>query len=119
MVKVTKTKLRLTAKNKGIKYYQNISKKKLLRTLYKLKRITKNLSENEYNKIVKMQNLSFNELKQIDKMNSLSLNELKQIAKIRHIKNYKDMSKEDLLIALLNLIKAIQKLERLTIIIQK
>ena len=49
MVKVTKTKLRLTAKNKGIKDYQNILKKKLLRTLYKLKRITKNLSENEYN----------------------------------------------------------------------
>ena len=34
-------------------------------------------------------------------MNNLSLNELKQLAKIRHIKNYKDMSKEDLLIALL------------------
>ena len=34
-------------------------------------------------------------------MNNLSLNELKQIAKIRHIKNYEDMLKEDLLIALL------------------
>ena len=34
-------------------------------------------------------------------MNNLSLNRLKQIVKIRHIKNYKDMSKEDLLIALL------------------
>ena len=34
-------------------------------------------------------------------MNNLSLNKLKQIVKIRHIKNYKDMSKEDLLIALL------------------
>ena len=87
MVKITKNKLRLKAKIKGIKDYQNMSNKKLLCTLYKLKRIIKNLLKNEYNKIVKMQNLS--------------LNELKQIAKIRHIKNYNDMSKEDLLIALL------------------
>ena len=84
MVKITENKLRLTAKNKGIKDYQNMLKKKLLRTLYKLKPITNNLSENEHNKIVKMQNLSLNELKQIDKMNNLSLNELKQLAKIRH-----------------------------------
>ena len=48
-----------------------------------------------------MQNLSLNELEQIERMNKLSLNELKQIMKTRHIKNYKDMSKEDLLIALL------------------
>ena len=34
-------------------------------------------------------------------MNNLLLNELKKLAKIRHIKNYKDMSKEDLVIALL------------------
>ena len=119
IVKITENKLRLTAKSKGIKNYQNILKKKLLRTLYKFKRITKNLSENEYNKIVKMQNLSFNELKQINKMNSLLLNELKRIAKIRHINNCKDMSKEDLLIALLKSNQNLQKLERLTIIIQK
>ena len=48
-----------------------------------------------------MQNLSLNEFEQIKRMNNLSLNELKEIAKIRHIKNYKDMLKEDLLLALL------------------
>ena len=48
-----------------------------------------------------MKNLSLNELKQIERMNSLSLDKLKQIAITRYIKNYKDMSKEDLLIALL------------------
>ena len=48
-----------------------------------------------------MQNLPLNEFKQTDRMNSLPLDELKQIAITRHIKNYKDMSKEDLLIALL------------------
>ena len=40
-------------------------------------------------------------LKKIERMNNLSLNELNRIAIVRHIKNYKDMSKEDLLIALL------------------
>ena len=48
-----------------------------------------------------MQNLSLNELKKIERMNNLSLNALEQMAVARHIKNYKDVSKEDLLIALL------------------
>ena len=54
-----------------------------------------------------MPNLSLNDLKKkkikkiIERMNSLSLNELNRIAIARHIKNYKDMWKEDLLIALL------------------
>ena len=34
-------------------------------------------------------------------MQNLSQNELEQIIKMRHIKNYKNMSKEELLIALL------------------
>ena len=48
-----------------------------------------------------MQNLSLNKLKKIERMNNLSLNELNRIAIARNIKNYKDMSREDLLIALL------------------
>ena len=48
-------------------------------------------------------------------MNNLSLNKLKQIVKIRHIKNYKDMSKEDLLIALLKSNKSHAELERVNI----
>ena len=48
-----------------------------------------------------MQNLSLNELKKKERMNNLLLNVLEQMAIARHIKNYKDMSKEDLLIALL------------------
>ena len=34
-------------------------------------------------------------------MNNLSLNELNRVAIAKNIKNYKDMSREDLLIALL------------------
>ena len=48
-----------------------------------------------------MQNLSLNELKKIERMNNLLLNALEQMAIARHIKNYKDMSREDLLIAFL------------------
>ena len=99
MVKLTKYEVKLIAKNRGINNYLNMSREKLLSTLDKLERITENLSKHGLNKIVKMQNLSLNELEQIERMNNLSLNELKQIAKTRSIKNYKDMSKEDLLIA--------------------
>ena len=48
-----------------------------------------------------MQNLSHNELEQIRKMLNLCRNELDQIVKMRCIKNYKNMSQEGLLIALL------------------
>ena len=98
---MTENKLRIIAKNKGIKNYQNMSKEKLLSALGKLKSITENLLQNGLEKIVKMQNLSLNELEQITEMNNFSENKLKQIAIARHIKNYKDMSKEGLLIALL------------------
>ena len=87
MVKLTEYEIRLIAKIRGIKNYQNMSKEELLSTLDKLERITENLSKNGIHKIVKMQNLP--------------LNELEQIAITRSIKNYKDISKEDLLIALL------------------
>ena len=100
MVKVTEYKLRKTAKNKGIIGYQNKPKKELLRVIYKLKHSTDNLSGNGINKIVNMQNLSLNELTKIERINNLSLNALKQTAIARNIKNYEDMSKEDLLIAL-------------------
>ena len=48
-----------------------------------------------------MQNFSLNDLEQIERMNNLSKNKLEQIAKTRRVKNYKGISKEDLLIALL------------------
>ena len=57
-----------------------------------------------------MQNLSLNEFKKIQRLNNLSLNTLKQIAITRNIKNYNDMLKEDLLIALLKSNKSHTKL---------
>ena len=101
MVKLTKYELKLIARNRSINNYLNMSKEKLLSTLDKLERITENLSKYGLNKIAKMQNLSLDGFEQIEGINNLSLDELKQIPITRHIKNYKDMSKEDLLIALL------------------
>ena len=101
MAKVTECNPRRTAKRKSILGHQNKSNKELLRIIYKLKRITENLFRNELKKIIKMPNLSLNDLKKIERMNNLSLNELNRIAIARNIENCKDMSKEDLLIALL------------------
>ena len=63
MAKATEYILRRTAKRKGILGHQNKSNKELLRTTYKLKRITEHLSSNGLKKIIKIQNLSLNDLK--------------------------------------------------------
>ena len=59
------------------------------------------LFEKGMKKIAKMQNLSQNELNQIEEMRDQSRDELERIAKIRRIKNYEEMSKEELIISLL------------------
>ena len=78
-----------------------MSSKKFLSTLDKSERNLKNISQNGFEQIAKMQNLSQNKLEQITRMKNLPQNELEKIAKIRRIKNDKKMSKEGLLIALL------------------
>ena len=101
MINLTTYELKLIAGKRGIKNYRNMSREKLLSTLDESERIFKNLSQNGLERIAKMQNLSQNELEQITKMQNLLQNELEQIAKMRRIKNYKNMSREELLIALL------------------
>ena len=61
-------------------------------------------------KIAKMQNLSQNELNQIEEMRDQSRDELERIAKIRRIKNYKEMSKKELIISLIKSKQNIAKL---------
>ena len=58
----------------------------------------KRLFEKGRKKIEKMQNLSQNELNQVARMHGQSRDELEQIANIRRIKNYEEMSKEELII---------------------
>ena len=57
-----------------------------------------------------MQNLSQNKLNQIAEMRGQSRDELEQIAKIRRIRNYEEMSKEELIISLLKSKQSIAKL---------
>ena len=57
-----------------------------------------------------MQNLSQNELNQIAEMRNQSRDELEWIAKIRRIKNYEEMSKEELIIYLLKSKQSISEL---------
>ena len=56
-----------------------------------------------------MQNLSQNEFNQIAEMRGQSRDELEQIAKIRRIKNYEEMSKEELI----SLLKSKQSIAKL------
>ena len=61
----------------------------------------KRLFEKGLKNMAKMQNLSQNELNQIAEMRDLSRDEHERIVKIRRIKNYEEMSKEELIISLL------------------
>ena len=76
-------------------------REKLLSTLDKSECKFQNLSQNGLEQIAKMQNPSQYDPDQIIKMLNLSQNELEKITKMGRIKNYNDMSKEELLIALL------------------
>ena len=112
MENLTKYELKLIGGNRDIKNYQNMSKEKLWSAIIKSMRIIKNFSQNGLDWFTRMQNLSQNKLEQITKMQNLSQIELEQIVKTRRIKNYKDMSREDLLIALLKLNQSHAELRR-------
>ena len=52
-------------------------------------------------KIAKIQNISENELRKAEKLQNKSIDELRGIARLRRIKNYDNLTKEDLIISLL------------------
>ena len=60
MVNFITDELKLIAEKGGIKSYQNMSRKKLLRSLSKSERNFKNISLKGLDRIAKMQNLSQN-----------------------------------------------------------
>ena len=70
----------------------------------------KRLFEKGLKKIAKMQNLSQNKFNQIAEMRGQSQDELERIAKIRRIKNYEEMTKEELIISLLKSKQSIAEL---------
>ena len=105
--------LRLIARIRGInKKYKNMSREKLLSTLDESEHNFQNLLQSGLNRIAEMHNLSQNDLDQITRILNLSRNELEQIAKMRHLKNYNNMSKEELLIVFLKLNQSLAELQK-------
>ena len=91
----------------GIKEPQKMSTEELLDTLsrYDIKREVKSNSRklNKINlkKIAKKQNISKNELSKAEKLQNKSIDDSREIARLRRIKNYDNLTKEDLIFGLL------------------
>ena len=81
MENFTTDELKLIAEKRGIKNYQNMLRKKLIRALDKIRHNLKDTTLKKLDEIAKMQNLSQDELEQIAGMNSLPKNKQEQIAK--------------------------------------
>ena len=94
-------------KNRGIKEPQNMSTEELLSPLsrYDSKRKVESnhrkLLKMELEKISKIQNISKNDLCKSEKLKNKSIDELQETARLRRIKNYDNLTKEDLIFSLL------------------
>ena len=104
---LTKKELDLIAINRGIKEPQKMSTKELIGTLYRYgakRKVNSNhrkILKMGLEKIAKKQNISKNELRKAEKLQDKSIDELQEIAKLRGIKNYDNLTKEDLIFSLL------------------
>ena len=84
-----------------------MSTEELLNTLsrYDSKRIVQSnrrkLLKVKLEKIAKIQNISKNELSKAEKLQNKTIDELRGIARLRRIKNYDNLTKEDLIISFL------------------
>ena len=67
----------------------------------KVYRIHRKLQRLGLKKIAKLQNIFKKDLNKIKKMQEKSIDELKAIARLRRINNFKNLTKEDLILALL------------------
>ena len=95
----------LQNKIKQIEKYTN-----LLQNILTQAKKRKRLFEKGLKEIAKMQNLSQNELNQIAEMRGQSRDELERITKIRRIKNYEEVSKEEIITSLLKSKQSIAEL---------
>ena len=104
---LTKKELDLIAINRGIKEPQKMSTKELIGTLYRYgakRKVNSNhrkILKMGLEKIAKKQNISKNELRKTEKLQDKSIDELKEIARLRKIRDYDDLTKEDLIFSLL------------------
>ena len=67
----------------------------------KVKNNCRKLLKIKLKKVAKIQNISQNELHKAKKLQNKSIDELREIARLRRIKNYNNLTKEDLIISLL------------------
>ena len=99
----------MIAEKRGIQNPQDMSVEELLNTLsrYDSKRkvnsIHIKLQRLGLEKIAKIQNISKNDFNKVEKLQEKSIDELKAIARLRRIKNFKKLTKEDLILTLLKL----------------
>ena len=106
-IEFTKKEYNLIAKNRVIKEPEKMSTKELLGTLsrYDTKRKVnsnrRKILKMGLEKITKKQNISKNELCKAEKLLDKSIDELKEIVRLRRIRNYDNLTKEDLIFSLL------------------
>ena len=103
----TRKEFDIITKSRGIEEPQKMSTDELLNALSrydskcKVKSNHKKLTKINLKKIAKIQNNSINYLNRAKKLQNTSLDDLKKIAILRRIKNYDQLSKEDLIYTLL------------------
>ena len=106
-IEFTTKEYNLIAKKRGIKEPEKMSTKELLGTLsrYDTKRKVnsncRKILKMGLEKIAKKQNISKNELCKAEKLLDKSIDELKEIVGLRRIRNYDNLTKEDLIFSLL------------------
>ena len=106
-IELTRKEYNLIAKSRGIQEPQNMSTEKLLNTFSrydsrcKVKNNCTKMLKIKLDKVTKIQNISKNNLSKAEKLQNKSIDELKGIARLRRIKNYDNLTKEDLIGSLL------------------
>ena len=107
IVTLTKKEYDLIAKNRGIREPQIMSTEELLNTLSrydsrrKVKSNHRKLFKMKLEKIAKIQHISKNQSHKAEKLHNKSIDELPGIAGLRRIKNYDNLTKEDLIFSIL------------------
>ena len=104
---ITRKEYNIITRSRGIKEPQNMSTEELLNALsrydskHKVKTNHTKLLKMKLEKNAKKQNISKNDLSKTKNLQNKLIDELKGIAKLREIKNYDNLTKEDLIFSLL------------------
>ena len=107
IIEFTRKEYDIIARRRGIKEPQNMSTEELLNALsrydskHKVKTNHTKLLKMKLEKNAKKQNISKNDLSKTKNLQNKLIDELKGIAKLREIKNYDNLTKEDLIFSLL------------------